>query len=224
MIALPETSQGAFATSGLTLLEESAAATDAALVGPGLMDAAGTRDFVAGLLPLLTQTPVVLDALAMEIVRREEPLAQPVLLTPHAGEMAHLSGMSKEAVLKDPQRAAAGAARQWQGLVALKGASTVIAQPGGTLWQHDGGHPGLATSGSGDVLSGLVAGLAAQQVALEQASAWAVVLHALAGAALARRIGTIGYLARELPGEIPALIRNLQRRGRLRPKRRPPRE
>lgn len=111
VIALPETSQGAFATSGLTLLEESAGATDAALVGPGLMAATGTRDFVAGLLPLLAQTPVVLDALAMEIVRREEPLAQPVLLTPHAGEMTHLNGMSKEAVLKDPQRAAAGAAR-----------------------------------------------------------------------------------------------------------------
>ena len=168
--------------------------------------------------------PVVLDALAMEVVGRGQRMAQPVLLTPHAGEMAHLRGMSKEAVLADPRQTAADAAAQWQAVVALKGASTLIAEPGGSLWRHNGGQPGLATSGSGDVLSGLVAGLAAQQVPLEQACAWGVVVHALAGAALARRYGTTGYLARELPAEVPSLIRGLQGPGRFRRRRRLTRE
>jgi NAD(P)H-hydrate repair Nnr-like enzyme with NAD(P)H-hydrate dehydratase domain len=158
---------------------------------------------------------VVLDALAMDIVQRRSPLAQPLLLTPHAGEMAHLSGLSKEAVLADPGRAVIDAAFRWQAVVALKGARTLIARPGGGRWRHEGGHPGLATSGSGDVLAGLIAGLAAQQVGLDQACAWGVVLHALAGAKLGRRCGPTGYLARELPAQIPALVQRLQRPNRL---------
>ena len=122
VIALPETGQGAFATStGWRCSKESAAGTDAALVGPGLMDAAGTCDFVEGLLPLLADVPVVLDALAMDVVRRRRPLAQPVLLTPHAGEMAHLSGHEQGSGAADP-RAGGGRRRgEWQALVALKG-------------------------------------------------------------------------------------------------------
>ena len=85
-----------------------------------------------------------------------------------------------------------------------------------TLWVvrhgHEGGHPGLATSGSGDVLAGLIAGLAARQAPLEQACAWEVVLHAGAGAALARRLGPLGFLAGELAAEIPPLVSRLQRR------------
>ncbi len=107
--------------------------------------------------------------------------------------------------------------------MAVKGATTVIAQPGGPLWQHDRGHPGLATSGSGDVLSGLIVGLAPLQVPLEQACAWGVLLHAMAGATFARRLGTTGYLARELPAEIPAPIRSLRGPGRFKRRRRQPR-
>lgn len=216
VIALPENGHGAFTMEGLALLKDSAAGTDAAVIGPGLMGAEGTCDFVEGLLPLLAGVPVVLDALAMDVVRRRRRLSQPVLLTPHAGEMAHLSGQSKEAVTADPRQVVGDAADEWHALVALKGSTTLIAQPGRGRWCHDGGHPGLATSGSGDVLAGLIAGLAAQQVPLEQACAWGVVVHAQAGATLARRFGPTGYLARELPGEIPALIRSLQRPGRLR--------
>lgn len=217
VIALPENGHGAFTIEGLDLLKESAAGTDSAVIGPGLMDAEATCDFVEGLLPLLADVPVVLDALAMDVVRRKRRLSPRVLLTPHAGEMAHLSGRSKEAVTADPRRSVADAADEWHALVALKGSTTLIAQPGSGRWCHDGGHPGLATSGSGDVLAGLIAGLAAQQVPLEQACAWGVVVHALAGAALGRRLGPTGYLARELPGEIPALIGSLQGRGRLSP-------
>jgi NAD(P)H-hydrate repair Nnr-like enzyme with NAD(P)H-hydrate dehydratase domain len=74
------------------------------------------------------------------------------------------------------------------------------------MWQHEGGNVGLASSGSGDVLAGIIAGLAARGATLEQASCWGVALHALAGERLAARIGLLGYLARELPDEIPSLL------------------
>lgn len=212
VIALPETDRGALAPAAVELLAESASQTQAALLGPGLMDGAGTCRVVEGLLPLLAHVPVVLDALAMDVVRGDTRFEQPLLLTPHAGEMAHLLGVSKQEILAAPLAAARDAARRWNGVVALKGATTVIATPGEECWGHEGGHPGLATSGSGDVLAGLIAGLAARQAPLEQACAWGVVLHARAGAALARRLGPLGFLARELAAEIPSLVSRLQRR------------
>jgi ADP-dependent NAD(P)H-hydrate dehydratase len=214
VIALPETPAGGFAVDALELVADSARAAGAALIGPGLMDADGTGRFVRALLPLLARVPVVLDALAMDVARHGTRFEQPVLLTPHAGEMAHLSGQSKDEVLAQPENAALEAARRWNATVALKGATTLIATPEGQGWRHAGADPGLATSGSGDVLAGTIVGLATQQAPLEQAVAWGVVLHALAGAALARRFGAIGYLARELPAEIPALVSRLQRRRR----------
>jgi ADP-dependent NAD(P)H-hydrate dehydratase len=211
VIALPEDDQGSFAASAVDLIADSAQQAGAVLVGPGLMDATGTCRFVEAMLPLVAHTPLVLDALAMDVVRGRQRFDQPVLLTPHAGEMAHLSGRSKADVTADPETAVLEAAGRWHAVVALKGATTLIATPQGARWRHAAGHPGLATSGSGDVLAGVIAGLAAQQPVLQQACAWGVVLHSLAGAALGRRLGPLGYLARELPAEIPPLVRRLRR-------------
>ena len=213
VIGLPETENGGLAMQGMAQLEQALQGADAVLIGPGLVDETGTARFVSGVLPLLVHAPVVLDALAMNVAKPGHSFRQPVLLTPHAGEMAHLRDIGKDQVLADPHEAVAQAAQEWNAVVALKGAQTLIAAPDGGRWCHDAGHPGLATSGSGDVLAGLIAGLAAQQVPLQQACAWGVVLHALAGKALGRRVGPIGLLARELPGEVPRLMRQLQQRG-----------
>lgn len=211
VIALPETANGACRMDGLRLLESAAAACDAALVGPGFMDEDGSIEFVQALLPLVAHAPVVLDALAMNVLARVRRLGQPVLVSPHAGEMARLQGCAKEEVAGDASAAVQGALT-WNAVVVLKGAATSIASPDGRLWRHDAGEPGLATSGSGDVLAGLFAGLAARGCSLEQAAAWGVVLHALAGARLSRRLGALGYLARELAGEVPALMDGLRPR------------
>jgi hydroxyethylthiazole kinase-like uncharacterized protein yjeF len=224
VIALPETARGAFATQGLALLRDAAAGADAALIGPGLMDEQGCCEFVAELLPSLAPAPVVLDALAMNVLRNSGALNQAVLVTPHAGEMAHLLGRGKQDVLADAGQAAMAAARRWNTVFALKGANTLIAAPSGRGWRHEAGHPGLATSGSGDVLAGIIAGLLAQGAPLEQACAWGVLLHASAGARLAARVGPVGFLARELPGEIPALLKKMQGRARVRPGAGAPRE
>lgn len=223
VIGLPETPGGGFeASAGADLLEECIVPAHAVLIGPGLMDCDATCAFVQGLLPLLRDHPVVLDALAMDGVSALGRFPQPVLLTPHAGEMAHLSQADKDQVLADPLAAARAAARRWNAVVAVKGPSTAIAAPDGRTWLHEGGNSGLATSGSGDTLAGAIAGLAARGATLEQACAWGVVLHAQAGERLARRLGPVGYLAREIAQELVAVLGTLEDAAGLTPDAGPP--
>jgi ADP-dependent NAD(P)H-hydrate dehydratase len=217
VIGLEETAQGGFTRDAVGRLDPLADKVNAVLIGPGMQDEPATAALVRALLPRLegSDTSVVLDACAMGIILHPDDEADPatpfrfrlpVLLTPHAGEMAHLTGASKEAVCAEPDRHAAQAARRWNAVVALKGARTLISAPEGERWQHEGGNVGLAISGSGDTLAGIIAGLAARGATLPQAACWGVALHARAGELLAERFGVLGYLARELPNEIPALM------------------
>jgi len=95
--------------------------------------------------------------------------------------------------------------------VALKGAQTFVVAPDGTAYRNTAGNVGLGTSGSGDTLSGVIAGLSARGASALQAAVWGVYLHAKAGDVLARRIGGLGFLARELLSEIPPLLVKLAR-------------
>jgi len=198
VLALPEDERGGLDAEGVSVVAPWSDRVASVLVGPGLF---GSTEFVRRLLTGFAGCPMVLDAAAMDVVR--DGLAGDVLMTPHAGEMAHLTGAQKPEVQADPAEAAAHAAARWNVTVVLKGAQTFVATPRGEVWRHDGrGLVGLAMSGSGDVLAGVIAGLVARGAPLAQAAVWGVVLHARAGEALARRVGPLGYLARELPGEV----------------------
>ena len=218
VIGLPETGDGGIDTSAIKALASMRGRLDAVLVGPGMQDEPAICEFVHALLPTLDGVRVVLDAAAMGVVCDAGAdggagflgrYGADVLLTPHAGEMAHMSGASKEAISADPAPMAQRMARQWQATVALKGATTFIAAPGGETWKHEGGNVGLAASGSGDTLAGIIVGLAARGATLAQAGAWGVALHARAGDTLARRSGPLGYLTRDLAAEVPMLMHRL---------------
>lgn len=212
VLPLPETAEGGLAAEGVQALQPLLAGACALLFGPGLQDEPAAIHFASRLLPQCADLPVVLDAYGMSVVRELPPgwpLAAQLALTPHAGEMASLTGADKDAVQQQPDRMAREAARRWQAVVALKGRQTHIAAPDGRLWRHEGGNVGLATSGSGDTLAGLIAGLAARGAPLPQACAWGVALHARGGERLTRRLGPLGLLARELAGEVPDLLREL---------------
>ncbi len=223
VIGLLETAGGGFTMDAARKLGDQAGKASAVLVGPGMQDDAATAELVHALLPRFAGTPLILDAAAMGAVRAqgephllEEPkdmehfrFAEPVLMTPHAGELSHLTRRDKEQICAAPLEAAQEAARRWNAIVALKGATTVIAAPDGRQWQHQGGNVGLAISGSGDTLAGIIAGLAARGATLEQAAAWGIALHASAGEQLSIRYGVLGYLAREISAEVPALLRTL---------------
>lgn len=209
VIGLAETADGGLVADGAPGLHEACARACAVLIGPGMQDKAASAALVRALAPHCADTPLVLDAGAMCVAGDGLRFDGPVLLTPHAGELAGLSGEGKEQIAAAPEEAARRATARWRAVVALKGAVTAIAAPSGQLWRHEGGNAGLAISGSGDVLAGLIAGLAARGAALEQAAAWGVALHAMAGEQLALRHGPLGYLAREISGEVPALLRAL---------------
>lgn len=223
VIGLPENETDGFGLDALESLAPLAGKVDAVLVGPGMRDAPCTARLVHALLARLDAAGVglVLDACAMDVILHlphdwpeGKPMrfTRPVIMTPHCGEMAHLTGIGKERIVERPDPPALRAARDWNAVIALKGARTVIAAPDGTLWQHEGaGNIGLAISGSGDVLAGLIAGLVARGAPPEQAACWGVALHARAGDRLAQRLGTLGYLAREISMEVPALLEQLGR-------------
>jgi NAD(P)H-hydrate repair Nnr-like enzyme with NAD(P)H-hydrate dehydratase domain len=90
--------------------------------------------------------------------------------------------------------------------VLVKGVTSHVVTPGGDAWAYSGGAPGLGVSGSGDVLAGIVGGLLARGAEPLEALLWAVWLHGESGAALARKVGPIGFLARQIPDEVPALM------------------
>jgi ADP-dependent NAD(P)H-hydrate dehydratase len=221
VIGLPETAEGGIAMAAAAALDSMKGRLDAVLIGPGMQDEPAICDFVHALLPMLDGVTVILDAAAMGVVcgdRADDGKGEGflgrygarVLLTPHAGEMAHLSGASKEDVAADAQGMALRMAQRWQATVALKGPVTNIATPDGRLWKHEGGNVGLAASGSGDTLAGIVVGLAGRGAPLEQAGAWAVALHARAGDRLAERTGPLGFLTRDLAAEVPMLMQALR--------------
>jgi NAD(P)H-hydrate repair Nnr-like enzyme with NAD(P)H-hydrate dehydratase domain len=129
----------------------------------------------------------------------------PILL-PHAGELASLLDTNEEQVTADPIRSALRAAQLYRSVVLAKGVTSHVVHPDGRSWTYSGGAPGLGVSGSGDVLAGIVGGLLSRGADPLAALLWGVWLHGEAGAALARKVAPIGFLAREIADEIPALL------------------
>jgi ADP-dependent NAD(P)H-hydrate dehydratase len=209
VIALPASEDGEIDASAAPKILEATEHADAFVLGPGMSGC--PNELVA----LLVAQPreeltLVLDAaaigccsgLAMALKDHEGR----AILTPHHGEMAALTGREIDEIGAEPERAARDAAETFGAVVALKGDRTFVAAPDGQVLMFDGGVPGLATGGSGDVLAGITGGLAARGVAPLAAAAWAVWLHGHAGRVLAERIGETGFLARELLLEIPRLM------------------
>jgi ADP-dependent NAD(P)H-hydrate dehydratase len=218
VVALDESDSGGIAETAARRIAELVSPGDGLLIGPGMQDEAVTCRLVGNLLPQVTGALAVLDAIAMNVFRAKDGAFDSmskapgnIILTPHAGEMAHLTGLAKSQILKDPATHAGAFARKWKGVVVLKGAVTFIASSEPAILRHHGRNAGLAVSGSGDVLAGIIVGLLARGASPNLAAAWGVAMHALAGEKLASGIGPIGFLAREIPNEIPAVMKSLNR-------------
>jgi ADP-dependent NAD(P)H-hydrate dehydratase len=214
VLGLPETEAGGIAAESADRVVTRADRVDALLVGPGMMDPDATDALVAAILADTTCAAIVLDAGALHGLERQADTlrrhAGRVVLTPHAGEMAHLLGVGREAVEAEPLAHARRAAAMLHSVVVMKGGATTVVTPQGQAWHFTGGTVGLATSGSGDTLAGVVAGLLARGTAPLWAAVWAVYLHGTAGRVLMKRHGGVGFLARELLAEIPALMAEME--------------
>ena len=212
---LDETPGGGISADEADKLAKRAGRCDALLLGPGMANGDGEASLLTKrVLERMEGGPgIVLDAAALPDLRDGGAFlrrhAGRVVLTPHAGEMATLLGVPRDEVLADRLGAARRAAGALGAVVAMKGGCTFIVGPQGEAWSCDRGNVGLATSGSGDTLAGVVAGLIARGAAPVEATIWGVFLHGEAGNRLARTRGPVGFLARELMAEIPSIMAEL---------------
>ena len=211
VIGLPSDDGGEVAVGALAALEHHLEQCDVLVLGPGMTERPQTADLIGALLERAgSGSPVLLDAGALTAMRGRESVLcrqdQPVVMTPHHGELAALTGLDKDAVANDPAAAALKAAAAFGAIVALKSAETLIADGKGALLFYAGGAPGLGTAGSGDVLAGIIGGLLARGVDPLVATAWGVWLHGEAGKAAAAAVGPAGFLARDLLLHIPRLM------------------
>lgn len=201
---------GEIAAEAAERLGPELAKADAVVIGPGMMDDAVAGELAMRLMTGPGRAAFVVDAAAFtgldgraEAVRR---IGGRLVVTPHAGEMAAITGWTKAKVEADPLEAAHEVARSHRAVVVMKGAETFVVSPDGQAWAHRASLPGLGTSGSGDVLAGAIGGLLARGCSPVGAAAWGVALHARAGASLARRIAPLGFLARELLPELAGAL------------------
>jgi NAD(P)H-hydrate epimerase len=208
-----ETASHGLATAAKASLLGFAATKTAVAMGPGIGGEAETVGLVHDLTTEIKQ-PLVLDADGInalaghaQILRRAQA---PVILTPHPGEMARLLGKSVSDVQKDRLGAAGSFAQEFNVHVVLKGAGTVIAAPDGALAVNPTGNPGMATGGTGDVLTGMIVGFLAQGLCPWEAACAGSYLHGVAGDLVAARRGEIGMIARDLLDAIPEAIRAVQ--------------
>ena len=207
----PDGGLGATAADSLLAARQKASVL---LMGPGMGNTPDTRALVRALAAGAACT-VVLDADALNaaaaMLAAGEPLPRPaagfeLILTPHPGEMARLTGLAPAEIAADRPGVAARYAEMWGCTVVLKGHRTLIAAPDGRLWQNTTGNAGLARGGSGDVLAGMTAGLAACGLPAPEAAACAVWLHGAAADRCARRLGQYGMLPHDLLADLGAIF------------------
>ena len=209
-LPMPETKARTFARSGLDRLLAFAGPRDAVAIGPGLTTHPETVDLVQEFVKRIDK-PCVLDADALNALAGKASLLtecpRPPIITPHPGEMARLEAeATTQSVNEDRLGTATRFARERGVFVVLKGARTVIARPDGVAAICPTGNPGMATAGTGDVLTGMVGGLLAQGVAPWDAACAATYFHGLAGDLAAQQLGQAGMIARDLIRHIPHAI------------------
>jgi ADP-dependent NAD(P)H-hydrate dehydratase len=208
VIGIPEANDGGFAGGAVDQIADLAHEVDAVVAGPGVKRSAMCKRLADVLLE--SKAAIALDVALLEAL---EPLHErelgrrttPVLL-PNANELASLLDCEPRHIEDDPVGCGHRAAQLYRSVVLVKGVTSHVVTPQGECWTYGGGAPGLGVSGSGDVLAGIVGGLLARGAEPLNALLWAVWLHGEAGARLAERIAPIGFLAREIADEIPALM------------------
>jgi NAD(P)H-hydrate epimerase len=215
-LPFPEAQRGIISPSAARLIHQNLNNYDTLLLGCGLGQSRATAEFIENTL-LRAKTiplPLVLDADALNTLARIPEwwrrLTDDAILTPHPGEMARLAGVSVAEVQMDRLGIAKRAASAWNKTIVLKGAYTVITTADGRTRTYPVANPGLASAGTGDVLSGVIAGLLAQGLSLFDAASLGVFLHGEAGEMVKAKLGDAGMLASDLLPVLPLVIKQLK--------------
>jgi NAD(P)H-hydrate epimerase len=213
---LPETDEHTIGLDALEPLLRLAEGKTAVAIGPGLGTHPATQQLVRALLARL-RLPMVVDADGLNALAGEpESLgraAGPLVLTPHPGEYARLLGVPRSEMLADRIRLVRETATCFRLTLVLKTARTLVADSHGMLAVVPTGNPGMATGGTGDVLTGLIAGLIAQGIGPAESARAGAYLHGLAGDLAAGRLGQEAMLAGDLLESFPEAIRRVKGSG-----------
>jgi NAD(P)H-hydrate epimerase len=218
---------GTFGDGAAEELIELARTADVVAIGPGLGQGEGVAAFVQTVVRGLPEMPIVLDADALNAVAPFSggfpDRAEPLILTPHPGEFARLSGVSVKEVTEKRELLAVGFAAQAGVVLLLKGANTLVAarlsvspglhaqtHPETKLYRNTTGNPGMATGGSGDVLTGVIAALVGQGLTAFDAAALGAWVHGRAGDKAAEQLGQTGLIATDILDHLPVAFRELE--------------
>jgi len=207
-------SRGLLDVNGYAEWRERIAGQDVIALGPGLAQEAGTASLVHQILNEM-QKPLILDADGLNACAGQPALIKnyrgTMVLTPHPGELARLIGKSTVEIAADRIGIARSTASELGQVLVLKGGPTLIATPDGKVFINTTGNPGMATAGAGDVLTGTIAGLAAQGLNAADAALCGVYLHGLAGDLARLHKGEAGMVAGDILQQLPTALKTLRR-------------
>jgi NAD(P)H-hydrate epimerase len=207
-LALPENAEGRISATAEPALMAAVSQATVLAVGPGLGRGLGVTETVTALLTLSSQ-PVVLDADGLNVLGAKPAALRrraPVVVTPHPGEFARLLGVQTADVQGDRETKAVEFAQRFEVVLALKGHETLVTD-GRRLYRNTTGNPGMATGGSGDVLTGLIAALIGQGLDAFAAAQLGVHLHGLAGDFARDELGEVSLIATDLLTYLPRAFR-----------------
>ncbi len=207
---LPENGEGFLSRQAAGIIDGLLEKMDVLALGPGLGTSEETVETVEAIL-MRTNVPYVLDADGINAVAKcgfnLRKITSGGVITPHPGEMARLMGCSTAEVQADRLGIARRAAEESGAVVVLKGAGSIVAVPGGKSYINPTGNSGMASGGSGDVLTGVIAGFLAQGLSPENAAVAGVYMHGFAGDRVAIGKGTAGILAGDIIEVLPECIK-----------------
>ena len=212
---LPETDAGTISANAQDRIAELAKGKSVLAIGPGISRDPQTSELVRSLVAKL-HVPMVVDADGLNAFEgRTDELngkGRTLVITPHPGEMARLAGSSIADVQKDRLGVARKFAREHELIVVLKGHRTLAVRPDGEAWVNTTGNPGMATGGTGDILTGIVAGMIAQHTKDAFAAVLAAVhLHGLAGDVMRESVGDHSLVATDLLKGLPKAFQRTQK-------------
>jgi len=203
---LAETAARSLSPESILDIRELLENAEALALGPGISRDQETQSLVRSIVAEM-RVPCVIDADGLNALTPEEVGERtgeaPVVLTPHPGEMARLAGCSIGGVLADREGVARATAVKARATVVLKGVGSIVAAPSGELYMNPTGNSGLASGGTGDVLTGIIAGFLGQGVAATEAAALGAFVHGLAGDLAAEALGEAGMIAGDVLDHVP---------------------
>jgi ADP-dependent NAD(P)H-hydrate dehydratase / NAD(P)H-hydrate epimerase len=208
LLPLPETKEGTISSAAYKKITDFSKQADILVIGPGLSQNKSTQTLVKKLV-IAIKEPFVIDADGLNALADSGKFSLPTdtIITPHPGEMSRLIGIPTAVIQKKRKEVAKNFACRYNSTVVLKGDKTVVAGPDGRVYVNTTGNPGMATAGSGDVLTGIIAAFRAQGLDAFDAAKYGVYLHGLAGDIAANEKTQLSLIASDIIDFLPKAIK-----------------